>query len=453
MVLEPVTVGEIPVVRGIEPVPSREEDSVAWTGLPRVLFGKSSDVREDCGGLPVPVIRGSPVPVMPKEEVGMVIDEVMFVEVVDARIVVVPSTVPVWPTSSEQEVLFVRGNGGEYVGILGGMLVPMDAVPLGPTGKVVLSRGNGAEDDGKLVGIEKPIEPVPVGPADEVLLSMGNGGADEEGVEEIAVPIAPVPVGPTVAPRDDVSLPKGNGGEEDGMSEGTEGMPVPRGAVTRGAVPVGPTVGDVVLSIGKGGKEDGMLIELPVPIGVVPVGPVDPEIEVLLSMGNGGEEDGALEGGPVPVSGITVKIESVMGVEVGAGTGAVRFGRRKVDVRIDGKRLVKPVIGITEEAPVPDGGVTVGAVTIGAVPPWPSVGPRVDVLLSIGNGGKEDTLLDEDASGIEVVLVGVQLMVLWLNAPSIIVDVITWTAEFRQRSQPSNTITYGHRLVDIGRKY
>ncbi|TID15213.1 hypothetical protein E6O75_ATG08466 [Venturia nashicola] len=247
MVLE--LVGEVPVTSGIETVPvptSEAEDSVACTGLPRVLFGKSPVSVAGDVGPPVPVINTPPVPVTPNEDVGLETDSVIFEEAVDEGMGI-KFPVPVGPISSEQDVVLVRGNGGEDVGTLRGMLVPIGPVPVGPGKEVLLSMGNGGDDVSILGGILLLIDPVPVGPVIEVVLSIGNGGEDSDGIDVTPVPIDPVPVGPAVGPKGNVSLTMGYGGVGNDVS----GTPV-----TKGAVPVGPAVGpvsEVSLLIGYGG--------------------------------------------------------------------------------------------------------------------------------------------------------------------------------------------------------
>lgn len=125
------------------PVPiSEDEDSVACTGLPSVLFGKSpvSVVGDDAPPVPVPVTIIPPVPVTPNVNVGVETEAVMFEVAVDEDMGVV-FPVPVGPIPSEQEVVLVRGNGGEDAEALGRTIVPIDPVPVGPGNEVLLSKG------------------------------------------------------------------------------------------------------------------------------------------------------------------------------------------------------------------------------------------------------------------------------------------------------------------------
>lgn len=488
----------MPVTNGIEtgtvPVPTSEAvDSVAWTGLPNVLFGKSPVSVAGRFGPPVPVTKTPPVPVAPNEDVGVGIDSVMFEEAVDDGMGA-ESPVPVGLSSSEQDVVLARGYGGEDVEALVGILVPIEPVPVGPREEVLLSIGNGGGDVSKAGGILLPIDPVPVGPTIEVVFSIGNGGEGEDGIAVTPVPINPVPVGPAVGPKGDVSLVMGYGGvgnevsgipmtkgavpvgpavapdgeviliigygaDGDEISVGTEGItPVPIGAVTSGAVPGGPEVGEVVLSIGKGGEEEDMLkvTPIPVPMKVVAVGPfVGPEMVVLLSMGKGGEGVDSLKvtPGPVPVPHDVMAVGPSVGpgvmVLLSIGNGGEGEGTAEDDpVPIGAVPVVRvPVGGMTvhvesvkeweEEDPVPIGAVPVGptvgptvvvllsigngaegddttredpvptdAVTIGAVPVGPSVGPEVAVLLSIGNGGEGDDTREDDPVPIGAVTLG-----------------------------------------------
>jgi hypothetical protein len=205
------------------------------TGLSIVLFWKRPEEEDKDMAPLVPVVNGPPVPVTPREDVG--VDETVALgeeaDNVMVALLVKPEDTAVGPTvdSSVQDVLLVKGNGGVDVKVVG-ILVSIDAVPVGPESVVLLPIGKGGEDDDGLEGIPVPIDPVPVGIKD-VILPIGKGGEEDAGLEGMSVPTDPEPVGPV----DKVLLLIGNGAEA-GTSDGTEGVPVPKGGDSDAAVPV-----------------------------------------------------------------------------------------------------------------------------------------------------------------------------------------------------------------------
>ncbi|TID15212.1 hypothetical protein E6O75_ATG08465 [Venturia nashicola] len=165
-----------------------------------------------------------------------------------------------------------------------------------------------------------------------------------------------------------------------------------------GAVPVGPEIEEVLLSMGKGGEGVGSLKvtpgPVPVPDDVIAVGPsVGPEVAVLLPIGNGGEGEVTAVDDP-PVGTMTVNVESVKEEE----RDSVPMGAVPVGPTVGPEVAVLLSIGKGAEGDetTKDDPVTTGAVTIGAFPVGPSIGPEVMVLLFIGNGGESDDNREDD---------------------------------------------------------